>query len=444
MKTINIHNKSLYLFQHNDTYFIYDINSMDIYHISYEEYHKVMKMQNLDEISDFLDEIMKNDIDYESIIDSKPQYENIPLHSIAIEVSNDCNLRCKYCYGDGGTYGGEKCLMSTETAIKCVDFLLSNSNNAKKLSIIFFGGEPLMNFSVIKDTVNYCKKISKEKNIDFSFGMTTNATLLDEDKATFFKENDFFITVSIDGPKNIHDKNRYFINKLGSYDLVELGVNLMLKKNIRMRARATINNSYLKLSQLEQHFESIGFTDIVLSFVDTDKSSDLYIPESRFTEIYNEIDKLGEKCMAQLQYHGDTKINMFRTILERLYHHRPAVRSCGAGTTYLAFTSEGDLYPCHRFSNWKEYYLGNYSHTKINNQSFINCSILKRDKCKNCFGKFICGGNCMHSSAFFGESIFDTDTHYCEILRKIMQTSIYIYYNAKNSNPDVFVNLFDK
>lgn len=273
--------------------------------------------------------------------------------------------------------------------------------------------------------------------------MTTNAILLNEERARFFKDNNFFITVSIDGPKNIHDKNRYFINKKGSYDLVESGIKLLLNEEVKIRARATINSACLKLSEIEEHFERMGFSDIALSFVDTDNASDLYIDQSDFNKIYYEIDKLGQKCIDQLQEFGSTKINMFKTLLERLYYHRPATRSCGAGTTYMAFTPDGNLYPCHRFSNWKDYYLGNFDSSTINNKSFINCSILKRKKCEKCFGKFICGGNCMHSSALFGESIFDTDTHYCDILRRIMQTSIYIYYTAKSSNPDIFNNLFE-
>ncbi|WP_455684806.1 radical SAM protein [Thomasclavelia sp.] len=442
-KTINIDNKKLYLFEHNNVYFIYDVNALDIYSISCEMYYKIINAQNQMKISEIFDNSLENDINYEKIIESKPHLENVPLHTIALEVSNDCNLRCKYCYGDGGTYGGEKCFMTTETAFKCIDFLISNSRNSKKLSVIFFGGEPLMNFGVIKDTVNYCNKIKEEKNIDFSYGMTTNAILINEENANFFKKNNFFITVSIDGPKEVHDENRYFINRTGSYDLVESAIKLMMEKNIRLRARATINSTSLKLYDIEKHFEKMGFSDIVLSFVDTDSTSNLYIEQNKFSEIYKEIDRLGEKCIDQLSKYGKTKINMFNTVLERLYYHRPATRSCGAGSTYMAFTADGSLYPCHRFSNWKEYYLGDYTSSIINNQTFIDCSVLNREKCENCFGKFICGGNCMHSSALFGKSIFDIDTHYCDILRKVMQTSIYIYYSAKNENSNVFKELFE-
>lgn len=157
--TVNVKDKNLYLFEYNNKYFIYDINSMDIYNVSYDEYLTIKDSKNLK----LLDDILNNDINYENIVKNQPYNDKIPLHTIAIEVSNDCNLRCKYCYGDGGTYGGEKCLMTKDTALKCVDFLVSNSKNSKKLSIIFFGGEPLMNYNVIKNTVYYCNSIKKEK-----------------------------------------------------------------------------------------------------------------------------------------------------------------------------------------------------------------------------------------------------------------------------------------
>lgn len=435
---------NLYLFKHNNLYFIYDRNVMDIYNVSQEEYYEINRdMKEKTSFSNESMQVLDNDVNCEKIVNNKSYVDSAPLRSIALEVSNDCNLRCKYCYGDGGTYGGEKCFMTTETAYNCIDFLINNSKSLKKLSVIFFGGEPLMNFKAIEDTVDYCNKIKEEKHIDFSFGMTTNTILLNEERLDFLKKNDFFITVSIDGPKEVHDKNRYFINKSGSYDLVESAVKLLMKKKIKARARATINSTSLKLSEIEEHFEKMGFYDIVLSFVDTTKSSDLYIDQTKFDEIYSEIDILAEKCILQLEEFGKTKINMFNSVLEKLYHHKLAIRSCGAGSTYMAFTADGRLYPCHRFSNWQDYYLGNCKTSIINNQPFLDCSVFKREKCNNCFGKFICGGSCMHSSALFGESIYDTDTHYCDILRKIMETSIYIYYTAKEKDPNVFKNLYD-
>lgn len=449
-KLINILNKELYLFEKNNIYFAYDVNSMDIFSLNNKEYNMLLTSNNIKEIKEnsnikeLYDYISINDVNYSNIVNKYGEIDEIPLHTIAIEVSNDCNMRCSYCYGDGGTYGGEKCFMDTQTAMHCVDYLIKHSKNSKQLSIIFFGGEPLMNFNTIYETVKYCNRITKEKGIIFSFGMTTNAVLLTEKQIDFFKENDFFVTVSIDGPKHVHDANRYFINKTGSYDLVEKSVKLMLNKKVKLRARATINNTCLDLNMIEEHFEKMGFKDIVLSFVDVDSKSHLYINENNFDYLYDEIEKLTDKCIQQLINQGTTAITMFKFPLQRLYNHQPALKSCGAGTRYAAFTAKGKLYPCHRFSNWEEFQIGSLDQCTINNKNFINCSVLKRNSCKNCFGKFICGGNCMHSAALFNESIFNIDSHYCNILQKVMENSIYIYFAVKEKNPEIFIKLFDR
>lgn len=448
-KTYLSDNKEIYLFEYRSLYFAFDVHTLTLYSLSAEEYQSINQY-------DFTksQDRCSNDVVNALFFKSKKGGQNvakndkdgisgpIPVRAIAIEVSNDCNLRCTYCYGDGGSYGGTRELMRTETAYKCVDFLIEHSLGEKNLQIIFFGGEPMMNFETIKAVVEYADMKSKELEINFSFGITTNATLLNDERIEFLKKYQIVTTISIDGPEEVHDANRYYVRGVGSHGRVMEQVRKMIDKKIRLRARATISGSDTRLSYIDEYLDGQGFDDIALTFVDIDENSHLYIHENQFPELLKEIEKLGDKCINDLLNKGTTKIHMFKVPLERLYTHLPAHRGCGAGVTYLAFTPRGDLYPCHRFSNWKEYYLGNYESVEFDNSDFRKCFVEHREKCSDCFCRHLCGGNCIHTAALFNSSIFKTDAHYCSLYKKIFEVSMYIYYVVNEKRPDLFPALF--
>lgn len=440
-KTVRYQNNEFYLFEYKSTYFLFNINTLTFCILSYEEYQKVCNNEGNPIMDSFLTQDMH-------IVQSKTKLgsgtECRPLISVALEVSNDCNLRCSYCYGDGGTYGRESCYMSTEVAYRCIDFQINHSMGEKNLQVIFFGGEPLMNFKVIHDVVEYTKTKAKELGVHYSYGITTNATLLDEKKINYLKENNFVITVSIDGPKEVHDMNRYYKLGVGSHDKTVEAVKQMIRMKMRLRARATINCTELRLTYIEQYLADLGFEDIVLTYVDIDSHNKLYISDEKFEIIEKELETLGEIFINELLSKKSTRVNTFKVPLESLYLHHRTERGCGAGVTYAAFTAKGELYPCHRFSNWEQYRLGDYNSEQFGNKDFLNCTVLNREPCSECFGRHICGGNCLHSAALFNDSIYRTDTHYCKLFNKVFEITMYIYNTINERNPDLFNEIFNR
>ena len=440
-KIVKYQNNEFYLFEYKSIYFIYNVDTLTFCVLSHEEYQKVCDNEGFPIIDSFLAQDMH-------ILKDKPKLqaetEYKPLKVVALEVSNDCNLRCSYCYGDGGTYGKEACYMSSEVAYNCIDFLINHSMGVKNLQVIFFGGEPLMNFNVIYEVVEYTKTKTKELGIHFSYGITTNATLLDEKKINYLKENKFVITVSIDGPKEVHDMNRYYKLGVGSHDRTVEAVKQMLQKGMRLRARATINRAELRLTYIDKYLADLGFEDVVLTYVDIDSSDKLYIPDEKFEIIEKEIEALGEICITELLSTKSTHVHMFKASLERLYTHYRAERACGSGVTYAAFTAKGELYPCHRFSNWDKYKLGDFNSENFGNKEFLQCTVLNRETCNECFGRHICGGNCIHSAALFNGSIYKTDSHYCKLYNKVFEIAMYIYNTISERNPELFNEIFNR
>lgn len=434
-----------YIFNYGNYYFMLNIDDLEFYKLNEEEYTELVS--NTARGIDLLNGIGSNEIqeNLESNKEKKVTVPKVPeISSIVMEIANDCNLRCKYCYGEGGTYGKKAALMDIGTAKKCIDFLIYHGNKSQPLGVVFFGGEPLMNFKVVEEVIDYCNEKAKEnEGLSFSFGMTTNALLLDSYKINYLKENKVMITVSIDGPKEYHNINRIFANGQGSYEIAEKKIIELLKVYRRVRARATISKTNLALLDIEKHLEKMGFEDIVLSLVDVSENSELYIPEEMFERLYLEIEKLGEKCIDDLLKKGKTAIDMFTPVLYSLYSKQAHKKICGAGTTYFGFNVLGEMYPCHRFFNYEKYKMGTNMSKEYDNSIFLEACFRKNKiNCKECSIKNLCGGGCLHTSEIFEGNLMAAGTHYCSVYKKIIETSIYIYYKVKENNKDIFDNMF--
>lgn len=437
-KLIHYEGTEIYAFEYKGIKLALDVEKLEIYQLDTDEYKKLLNCQSSHKTNIALNQTEEEKEKSKAIITK--------VRNIAIEVSNDCNLRCSYCYGEGGGYGKQAKMMTKETAKKCIDFLIENGDHKYPLGIIFFGGEPLMNFEVMEYVVTYCNQKKDELGVEFTYGMTTNATLLTPQILNFIEKNHVIITISIDGSQKHHDTNRVYANGKGSYHIVERKIEDLLKKYAsRVRARATISNSNLDILEVENHLQKMGFEDIVLSFVDVDPNSKMYIKKSDFEEIFRGIEQLGDQCIRQILEHKVMPINMFKKMLATLYTRIPNDKVCGAGTTYLAFTADGEIYPCHRFSNNKKYLLGNVNTNYKENRDFEKYSCVEnRPICSECFARHFCGGNCLHTSAVNNNQIRIPHTQYCSIYKKVIEISIYIYYKVKSEDPNVFINLFQK
>lgn len=430
------------VFTYDDLRFLYDIAGANLFSISEEEYAAMLNLITTDRSTDLASAVLEK---LNSVSKSHPitiEKHSQSVKSVAIEVSNDCNMRCAYCYGDGGTYGQECCYMACDTAEKCIDYLIAHSNGAKHLSVIFFGGEPLLNLPVVKHIIDYCHAQERIHELKFTYSITTNATIINDEIIQLLRDNRFSVTISIDGPKDVHDHNRYYKNHGGSYDHVKKNVDRLLEAGIRLHARATVNSIEPRLSALYDHLSNMGFHAITLSFVNTSPSSSLYISDEVFPLIYNEIHKLGNLCIQEILTTGNVKFTMFRILLMRIYRHAKFAYSCGCGAGYLAFTAKGELYPCHRFSNWEKYRLGNMNEENISHREFLYCNVETRPECTSCAYRYLCSGTCIHSAALSTGTIFGTDTHYCELYHDLIRTSMYIYTVVSEKNPSVWEKMF--
>jgi uncharacterized protein len=204
------------------------------------------------------------------------------IHSITLHVANDCNLRCSYCYGKGGTYGEERCLMDWGTARESVDFLVRNSDSQQELSIAFFGGEPLMNFPVIKRTVSYCETVARKLGKKFTYSLTTNGTLFRQNNVDFMRQNKFGILVSLDGTKEIHDRHRIFASGKGSYDVIVKKLKRFFDPG-SVSVRCTLPYDCFDLEGSVLNLKDMGIGrahfELVDGLHDTERLMNVYLPE---------------------------------------------------------------------------------------------------------------------------------------------------------------------
>ncbi|MFQ6032643.1 MAG: radical SAM protein, partial [Candidatus Zixiibacteriota bacterium] len=234
----------------------------------------------------------------DSLTSSYGPLQNAPIKSLALNVCHDCNLRCRYCYGNGGTYGGRKAYMKKEIAEAAVDFLLTNSEAVKKCSIIFFGGEPLLNFELIKRMVEYSEQQAVTAGKRIHFSLTTNGTLFTRQIIDYLNEKKIGVMVSIDGPKKIQDAMRPCLNGKGSYDIILPGLQRFLEsRNGNVSARVTYTPNYLNLSEIAKHLSGLGFRRVYLSPATGLDKKNFILTSEHIISVKNELEKIARQTI---------------------------------------------------------------------------------------------------------------------------------------------------
>lgn len=353
------------------------------------------------------------------------------VKALCLHIAHDCNLACKYCFAEEGEYHGRKALMSYEVGKKALDFLIQNSGNRHNLEVDFFGGEPLMNFQVVKDLVVYGREQEKLHNKRFRFTLTTNGILLNDEIMEFANQEMDNVVLSIDGRKDIHDYMRPSRNGKGSYDLI-------LPKFIQFAESRNQNNYYVRgtfthhnldFSEDVIHLAELGFKQISVEPVVSLPEEPYSITEEDIPKICEEYDKLA-KYMIQAKKAGKG-FNFFHFMLDLSGGPCVAKRlsGCGTGTEYLAVTPWGDIYPCHQFVGEEEFLLGNVEEGIKKAevcQEFKHCNVYSKKKCNDCFAKYYCSGGCAANSYQFHGNIHDTYDIGCELERKRVECAIMI------------------
>lgn len=393
---------------------------------------------DIDDILNAIDDIEK--LKKEGALFSEDIYENyisefknrpIIIKALCLHIAHDCNLACRYCFAGKGEYNGDRSLMSFEVGKRAIDFLIENSGQRKNLEVDFFGGEPLMNFEVVKQIVEYGRSLEERYNKKFRFTLTTNGVLLNDDIMNFANKEMNNVVLSIDGRKEINDYMRPTINGKGSYDLIISKFKKFAdsRNQTNYYVRGTFTHNNLDFSKDVLHLADMGFKQISVEPVVSLPDEDYAIKKEDIDIIKNEYDKLA-KTMIEREKQGKG-FNFFHFMIDLSGGPCVAKRlsGCGSGTEYLAVTPLGDLYPCHQFVGDKNFIMGNVfdgiKRTDIQNE-FKSCNVYAKDKCKECFAKFYCSGGCAANSYKFHGSINDAYDIGCELQRKRIECAIMI------------------
>ncbi len=443
----------IHKFKQGDLYIVHDVNSGAV-HIVDEMIHEILdfyKMYDCDEIVKMLlhkyeeENIRLAISELDALKESgqlfsPDQYirdlgfknKKQVIKALCLHVAHDCNLRCKYCFASQGDFEGQRTLLDLETGKKALKFIVDNSGNRRNLEVDFFGGEPLMNFDVVKQLVDYGRSLEDEYNKNFRFTLTTNGLSLNDENIAYINEHMHNVVLSIDGRKEVNDYMRYTPNGKGSYDAIVP----KFKKLIDSRGdksyyiRGTFTKFNLDFSKDVLHFADLGFTHTSVEPVVAKPEHDYALSEEDIPVIVDEYDKLAEAFLERKGtkdefsfFHFHIDLNQGPCIVKRLV-------GCGAGAEYVAITPEGDIYPCHQFVGDETFLMGNVNDPTDFNQDLVSefeaAHVFNKTDCKDCWAKYYCSGGC-HANAYnFNKDIKIPYSIGCELEKKRIECSLYI------------------
>ena len=369
-----------------------------------------------------------------------PEGRGAVIKAMCLHAAHDCNMRCSYCFADTGGFSGERGLMPLKTGQKAIDFLLDQSGSRTNLEIDFFGGEPLMNFEVIKELVLYGRKCEKEYGKHIRFTLTTNGLLLDEEKTAFINEHVDNVILSIDGRPEINDRMRKTVNGEGTYGLIIDKLLTFVKsrkankpadgnspRGRQYYVRGTFTAYNKNFTEDVLHLAELGFANISIEPAVTDKDEPWALTESDLPELFAEYDRLADIIIESGKTGEPVSFFHFKVNLEQGPCVFKRASGCGAGTAYVAVTPEGDIYPCHQFAGEPEYKLGNVNDDSFNNRLFSDfekAHIFSKNECRNCWAKYYCSGGCHANALHFSGSLYEPHRLSCELEKKRLECAI--------------------
>jgi len=442
----------IHKFNIDNIYIVLDINSGAVHQVDIITYdvldyypdspkeaiiNKLQNKYNAKEIEEVIEEL--DQLVNEELLFSKDTYgelttkinNNKVIKAICLHIAHDCNIRCKYCFASQGDFKGQRSLMSSEVGKKAIDFLIENSGNRRNLEVDFFGGEPLLNFDVVKDIVSYARNIEKENNKNFRFTITTNATLLTDEIMKYINDNMDNIVLSIDGNKNTNDYMRSTKNGKGTYDVILPKIKKMVENrgDKSYYVRGTFTKHNIDFSKDVIHLADQGFKQISVEPVVTDPEQEYALSQEDLPFIFKEYEKLAKEYLQRKN--NDIGFNFFHFMIDLF--QGPCIQKrlsgCGAGNEYIAITPEGDIYPCHQFVGDLDFNMGSVFESKLNSSiqnNFKEANVLKKDKCSKCWARFYCSGGC-HANAYnFNKDILIPYDVGCEMEKKRLECALMI------------------
>ena len=368
---------------------------------------------------------------FEPIAGKLKQKTSGVIKALCLHVAHTCNLNCSYCFASQGKYHGDRAVMSFETGKRALDFLIENSGTRRNLEVDFFGGEPLLNFDVVKKLVAYARSIEKQKNKNFRFTLTTNGMLIDDDVIDFANKEMSNVVLSLDGRKEIHDRFRVDYAGRGSWEQIVPKFQKLVKarggKNYYMRGTFTHANPDF-LNDIKVMLD-LGFTELSMEPVVCAHGDPSELTEEDMPIVKEQYEKLAELMLEKDRegkpftfYHYMIDLSGGPCVYKR-------ISGCGSGTEYMAVTPWGDLYPCHQFVGEEKFKLGNIydgvSNTEIQSE-FESCNVYAREECKNCWAKLYCSGGCAANAYHSTGSVKGVYKYGCELFKKRMECAIMV------------------
>jgi uncharacterized protein len=376
-----------------------------------------------------------------------------PLNTMVLNVTNQCNLACTYCYEYGEDkivdteHGRQSKFMSETTALESVEFLLRESGQVAHLT--FFGGETLLNFPVLKSTIAYARRRAAEEGKEIDFSLTTNATLLKPEIIEFLAEHRVGVTISIDGPRELQDKFRVFHNGAGSYDVVAPKIKELLRvhRTRPIGARVTLTSDTLDITRIYRHLtEEIGFWEVGFAPVTTSPQQQYAIGERGFDRMLGQFRALAAEFLehaAADKHHGFSNV---KDTLEEIHKGVSKAYPCGAGLGLLGVSTDGDVALCHRFAGSDAHKFGTVRDgiDRGAQTAFLQRHhIADKTDCSTCWARPLCSGGCYHEAHVRYGTTERPNLHYCEWIRGWTDTCLRIYGELSERNPD-FLARFDR
>lgn len=351
------------------------------------------------------------------------------VKALCLHVAHDCNLACKYCFAGEGEYKGDRALMSYDVGKRAFDFLVENSGTRHNLEVDFFGGEPLMNWDVVKKLVAYGHELEKTHDKKFRFTLTTNGVLLDDEVIEFANREMSNVVLSLDGRKEVHDRLRTTANGKGSYDLI-------LPKFIKMAEKRGQKDYYIRGTYTHYntdftsdilHMADLGFKEISIEPVVADPKEPYALKNEDLPKLLSEYDRLAVEMLKRRRagngfnfYHYMIDLTGGPCIVKR-------ISGCGVGTEYMAVTPCGDFYPCHQFVGDPDFLMGNVYDGITNanvRDTFKLCNVYAHEECKTCFARLYCSGGCAANAYHATGSVNGIYELGCELHRKRIECAI--------------------
>lgn len=350
-----------------------------------------------------------------------------PIKAMCLHVSHDCNLRCKYCFADTGDFGGGRILMTPETGKQAIDFLIASSGDRVNMEVDFFGGEPLMAWDTVVQTVDYARSIEKQHGKNFRFTITTNGMLLDDEKIQYINKEMSNCVLSLDGRKDINDNIRTTPNGKGCYDIIVPKFQKLVSNrgDKDYYVRGTFTKYNLDFAEDVLHMRELGFEQISVEPVVTDEKYPYALTEKELPAVFSEYNRLAEI----METSAENKFNFFHFFVD-LQQGPCAIkrlRGCGCGNEYVAVTPDGDIYPCHQFVGIDEWKMGNINkgiEKPEIKEYFSGVHIYSKEGCKDCWCKFYCSGGCNATSFIYEGDVKKPNKIACELMKKRIECAI--------------------